>query len=382
MAISRFSFPTDIRFGPGARHALAEELRHAGVIRPLVVTDRGLVGLPFIGELIGSLDTAGLAPGLFGEVWGNPVVSQVSAGVDAYVQHEADGVVGIGGGAALDVAKAVALMATHPGELFDYEDDKPGAWPITDAVPFLVALPTTAGTGSEVGRSAVIADEATHVKRIIFSPHLLARIVFADPELTVGLPAAITAATGVDALTHNIEAYLAKDYHPICDGIALEGVRLCALHLPRAVTTPDDLEARGGMLMASMMGAIAFQKGLGVVHSAAHALGTAIDMHHGLANAVMIDHALAFNVESAPDRFAVMATAVGLDDRSPAAFLRWLADLKREIGVPAGLRDTDAADVAVAVLSRLAFEDTCHLNNPRPVTEPDFEAIFVEALAS
>jgi hypothetical protein len=273
-------------------------------------------------------------------------------------------------------------MATHPGDLFDYEDDKPDPWPITDAVAFFVALPTTAGTGSEVGRSAVIADDATHVKHIIFSPHLLARIVFADPELTVGLPADITAATGVDALTHNIEAYLAKDYHPICDGIALEGIRLCSQHLPRAVTTPTDLDARGGMLMASMMGAIAFQKGLGVVHSTAHALGTATDMHHGLANAVMIDHALAFNVESSPDRFAVMAEAVGLEDRSAASFLRWLADLKRDIGVPAGLRDTAAAGVPIDELSRLAFEDSCHLNNPRPVTEPDFEMIFVDAMAS
>jgi alcohol dehydrogenase class IV len=382
VAISRFSFPTDIRFGVGARHLVAEELRHAGVTRPLIVTDKGLAGLPFVGEFVAELTDAGLRPELFGGVWGNPVVSQVIAGVDAYVAHEADGVVGLGGGAALDVAKAVALMATHPGALFDYEDEKPGALPIVDAVPFFVALPTTAGTGSEVGRSAVIADDATHVKRIIFSPHLLAKVVFADPELTVGLPASITAATGVDALTHNVEAYLAKDYNPICDGIALEGIRLCAQHLPRAVAAPTDLDARGGMLMASMMGAIAFQKGLGLVHSTAHALGTAADLHHGLANALMIDHALAFNVETVPDRFAVMAESVGLDDRSPGAFLRWLTDLKREIGVPAGLRDAELATDQIDTLARLAFEDACHLNNPRPVTEADFHGIFVEAFAS
>jgi alcohol dehydrogenase class IV len=382
VAIAHFSFPTDIRFGAGARHLVGQELRHAGVVRPLVVTDSGLVGLPFVGELVDELAGAGLTPGLFGGVFGNPVVSQVSSGVDAYVAHEADGVVGLGGGAALDVAKAVALMATHPGELFDYEDEKPGALPIVDAVPFFVALPTTAGTGSEVGRSAVIADDATHVKRIIFSPHLLAKIVFADPEVTVGLPASITAATGVDALTHNVEAYLAKDYHPICDGIALEGIRLCAQHLPRAVAAPNDLEARGGMLMASMMGAIAFQKGLGVVHSTAHALGTAADLHHGLANAVMIDHALSFNVEAVPDRFAVMVETIGLEDRSPETFLRWLRDLKRDIGVPAGLREVDVASTQVDTLVRLAFEDTCHLNNPRQVTEADFHGIFVEAFAS
>jgi alcohol dehydrogenase class IV len=382
VVVSRFSFPTDIRFGVGARHLVGEELRHAGVIRPLIVTDKGLAGLPFVGDFVAGLTEAGLRPEVFGGVWGNPVASQVMTGVDAYVAHEADGVVGLGGGAALDVAKAIALMATHPGELFDYEDEKPGARPIVDAVPFFVALPTTAGTGSEVGRSAVIADDATHVKHIIFSPHLLAKVVFADPELTVGLPAPITAATGVDALTHNVEAYLAKDYNPICDGIALEGIRLCAQHLPRAVAAPTDLDARGGMLMASMMGAIAFQKGLGLVHSTAHALGTAADLHHGLANALMIDHALAFNVETVPDRFAVMAESGGLDERSPGAFLRWLADLKREIGIPAGLRDADVASDEIDALARLAFEDTCHLNNPRPVTEADFHGIFVEAFAS
>lgn len=382
MTISRFSFPTDIRFGVGARHLVADELRHAGVARPLIVTDKGIAELPLVTDLADGLRRAGLEPATFGGVWGNPVVSQVTAGVEAYGAHGADGVVGIGGGAALDVAKAVALMATHPGELFDYEDDEPGARPILDVVPFFVALPTTAGTGSEVGRSAVIADDVTHVKRIVFSPYLLARIVFADPELTVGLPAPITAATGVDALTHNIEAYLAKDYHPICDGIALEGIRLCAEHLPRAVAVPTDLDARGGMLMASMMGAIAFQKGLGLVHSTAHALGTAADLHHGLANALMIDHALAFNVETVPERFAVMAEAVGLDDRSPAALLRWLADLKREIGVPAGLSGTDVGADRIDQLARLAFEDACHLDNPRPVTQGDFHGIFVEAFAS
>jgi alcohol dehydrogenase class IV len=382
VAIARFSFPTDIRFGVGARRLVADELRHAGVTRPLVVTDKGVSGLGFVAELVEGLRDAGLEPSMFDGVWGNPVASQVSAGVDAFVAHDADGVVGLGGGAALDVAKAIALMATHPGHLFDYEDEMPGALPITDAVPYFVALPTTAGTGSEVGRSAVIADDESHVKKIVFSPHLLAKVVFADPELTVGLPAPVTAATGVDALTHNVEAYLAKDFHPICDGIALEGVRLCATHLARAVAVPTDLDARGGMLMASMMGAIAFQKGLGLVHSAAHALGTLADLHHGLANALMIDHALAFNVETVPDRFEVMAEVVDLDDRSPAGFLRWLADLKREIGVPAGLRETEVDPGQCERLARLAFEDACHVNNPRPVTERDFHALFTEAFAT
>jgi alcohol dehydrogenase class IV len=382
--LGRFSFPTDIRFGPGARHDLAEHLTEVGITRPLVVTDRGVAALPVFGELVDALAAGGTTPRVFDGVAGNPVVSQVDAGVAAFRDHGADGIVGVGGGAALDVAKAVALMASHPGELFDYEDERPGARPITDAVPWFVAVPTTAGTGSEVGRSAVIADDETHVKRIVFSPHLLARVVFADPELTVDLPAPITAATGIDALTHNVEAYLARAYHPICDGIALEGTRLVARHLARAVSRPDDLDARGGMLMASMMGAIAFQKGLGLVHSTAHALGTAADLHHGLANAVMIDHALPFNVETVPERFAVLATTVGCEAPSPEAFLRWLTELKADVGMPATLVeagvDLEAAG-GIDRLARLAFEDACHPNNPRPVTEDDFRHVFVRAAA-
>jgi alcohol dehydrogenase class IV len=374
----RFSFPTDIRFGPGVRAGLVEHLRTQDVRRPLVVTDQGVAGLAIFTDLVANLAAGGFDPEIYDGVRGNPVESQVNAGAAAYRGHDADSVIGIGGGAALDVAKAVALMASHPGALFDYEDGTPGADEISE-VPHLVALPTTAGTGSEVGRSAVISDEARHVKRIVFSPHLLPRVVFVDAELTVDLPASITAATGVDALTHNIEAYLARDYHPICDGIALEGLRIGAANLPTAVAQPQDLEARGAMLMCSMMGAIAFQKGLGLVHSTAHALGTVADMHHGLANAVMLDHALAFNVEAAPGRFAVMAQTVGLDNASPGDFLRWIADLKAEIEVPRSLVDTTVDPSQLDRLADLAFEDTCHLNNPTPVTRDDFERIFVGA---
>jgi alcohol dehydrogenase class IV len=380
VTISRFAFPTDIRFGAGSKDLLAGILLAAGVRRPLVVTDRGVGGLPFFGELLDSLSGSGLEPVAFDRVWGNPVKPQVVDGADTYRAGGADSVVGIGGGAALDVAKAIMVLATHPGDLFDYEDGKAGALEITGDVPYFVALPTTAGTGSEVGRSAVISDDQTHIKKIIFSPHLLARVVLADPELMLDLPAGVTAATGFDALTHNIESYLAKDYHPICDGIALEGLRIGAANLASAVAQPHDLAARSGMLMSSMMGAIAFQKGLGVVHSTAHALGTAYDLHHGLANAVMIDHALAWNVETVPERFATMARTVGLSDDSPAGFLSWLRDLKSEVGIPPGLRTVGLAEPTdLGRLSRLAEEDTCHLNNPRPVTRADFEVIFARA---
>jgi hypothetical protein len=275
----------------------------------------------------------------------------------------------------------VALMAHHPGELFEYEDGRPGARPVDQPLPYWVAVPTTAGTGSEVGRSAVISDDRTKVKKIVFSPRLLASVVFADPELTLGLPPAVTAATGMDALTHCIEAYLAKDYHPICDGIALEGLRLGARALPRCVEAPSDVEARGSMLMASMMGAIAFQKGLGVVHSCAHALSTVADLHHGFANALMIEHGLRFNLPAAPERFRILSQAVGLAGDGDA-FLGWLSELKQRIGIPRGPAEAGVRAVELARLSELAFADTCHLNNPRPCTVEDIRGLWAEAFGA
>ena len=375
-----FSFPTLIHFGPGVRKDVGAHLKEQGVLRPLLVTDKGLAALPLPQELMDGVRAAGVEPALFSDIAGNPVESSVTGGVAAYRAHEADGIIGLGGGAALDVAKAIALMATHPGGLFEYEDGRPGARPIDKEVPYWVALPTTAGTGSEVGRSAVISDDQ-HVKRIVFSPKLLARAVFADPELTLALPPKVTAATGMDALTHCIEAYLAKDYHPICDGIALEGLRLGAKALPRAVQNGQDLEARGDMLMTSMMGAIAFQKGLGVVHSLAHALSTVADLHHGFANGVMIDTALRFNLEGSAERFKAMAQVVGLEPASGESFLRWLAELKRTIGIPPNLRAAGVDRKNLDRLSALAFQDTCHQNNPRPCRQEDLRNIYAEAFA-
>lgn len=375
-----FSFPTLIYFGPGVRKDVGTHLAAQGVRRPLLVTDKGLAALPLPKELMDSVRGAGLDPALFADVSGNPTASQVAAGAAAYRAHRADGIIGLGGGAGLDVAKAIAVMATHEGNLFDYED-RPGAKPIDKDIPYWVALPTTAGTGSEVGRSAVISDDETHVKKIIFSPKLLARAVFADPEVTLALPAKVTAATGMDALTHCIEAFLAKDYHPICDGIALEGLHLAARALPLCVETPGDLQARSDMMMASMMGAIAFQKGLGIVHSLAHALSTVADLHHGFANGVMIDRALRFNLEGSADKFKRMAQTVGLEDESGEAFLAWLREIKARIGIPADLKAAGVDRGALDRLSSLAFQDTCHLNNPRPVQEADFRRIYTEAFA-
>jgi alcohol dehydrogenase class IV len=379
MATYRFSFPTPIHFGPGIRSQIGEHLKAQGLKRPLVVTDRGVAALPMYKEICELVSKSGLKVAGFTEIWGNPVKTQVQAGVDAFRKHDADSIVGLGGGAALDVAKAIALMATHPGDLFDYEDEKPGARPFDGEIPYWIAIPTTAGTGSEVGRSSVVSDDQTHIKKIIFSPKLLARAVFADPELTIGLPPKITAATGMDALTHCVEAYLAKGYHPICDGVALEGTRLAAKALARAVKTGTDVDARGSMLMCSMMGAIAFQKGLGVTHSCAHALGTVTDMHHGLANGIMINFALKMNVPAVPERFVALAQAVGAKSATGEGFLSWLADLKKEIGIPANLGEAGIGKDKLEALVKVAVEDGCHPNNPIACKREDFVRIFSEA---
>ena len=312
MTISRFAFPTAIHFGPGARRLAGPHLRERALRRPLIVTDRGLAALPLVAELQAELEAAGLAVAVYGGVRGNPTGPQVMDGAAAYRAHDADCVVGVGGGAALDVAKVVGLLATHPGDVMEYVWDHPQVRPI-DRRAAVLHRAADDRRHRQRGRPQQRHQRGRHhVKRVIFAPQLLAQAVFADPELTVGLPAAVTAATGIDALTHNVESYLSPAYHPLCDGIALEGVRIAARALPVAVREPADLAARGDMLMSSMMGAIAFQKDLGAVHSCAHALGAVCDLHHGLANALMIDTVLAWNAEAVPAKFDELAHAVGV----------------------------------------------------------------------
>ena len=377
MAITRFSFPTTIQFGPGARALTGPHLREHGLKRPLIVTDKGLAALPLIAELKAELESLGLSVALYGGVFGNPTGRQVMNGAAAYKAHDADCVVGVGGGAALDVAKVVGLLATHPGDVMEYVWDHPQARPITAALPHFVALPTTSGTGSEVGRSSVISEEATHIKRVIFSPLILAKAVFADPELTLGLPPAVTAATGMDALTHNIESYLSPAFHPLCDGIALEGVRIGARALLTAVREPGDVQARADMMMSSMMGAIAFQKDLGAVHSCAHALGTVCDLHHGLANALMIEPVMSFNLEAVPEKFAELAHVVGAT--SASAFVPWLGHLKQQIGIAPSLAAVGVKREQFGRLVEVATNDMCHQTNPRACVAADFERFFAQA---
>ena len=377
MAITQFAFPTSIHFGPGARTHVARHLREHGVKRPLIVTDRGLASLLILKDFSASLE--GLAASVYAGVYGNPVKQQVIDGVKAYKAHGADAVIGFGGGAALDVAKAVALMAVHEGDVLEYAWDHPNVRPIRNPLPYFVALPTTSGTGSEVGRSSVISDDATHVKKIIFNPVLLAKAVFADPELTLDLPAGVTAATGMDALTHNVESYLSPAYHPLCDGIALEGARIAAHALETAVKNPRNIQARSDMMMSSMMGAIAFQKDLGAVHSCAHALGTVTDMHHGLANGIMIDHVMRFNIDAAERKMAELARVCGAGE-SAESFVTWLAALKERIGIPAKLGGKGVTREHLAKLVEIAVNDTCHQTNPKPVSKEDFERIFAAAI--
>src|SRR5450432_3014071 len=377
MTIHRFAFPSTILFGVGARKLVAEHLKGQGVKRPLIVTDRGIAPLPMLQSFVA--DLPGLDVGVYSDIWGNPVASQATRGAVAYRAHRADAVIGLGGGAALDVAKAVALLATTDGDVLEFAWDHPQVRPIVSALPYFVALPTTSGTGSEVGRSSVISDDATHVKKIIFNPVLLAKAVFADPELTVDLPAGVTAATGMDALTHNVESYLSPAYHPLCDGIALEGARIAAHALETAVKEPKNLAARSDMMMASMMGAIAFQKDLGAVHSCAHALGTVVDMHHGLANGIMIDHVMRFNADAAGEKTAELARVCGAGDTA-ASFVDWLAALKARIGIPASLGSKGVTAQHVPQLVEIAVKDTCHQTNPKPVSAADFERIFQGAL--
>jgi alcohol dehydrogenase class IV len=312
-------------------------------------------------------------------VFGNPTASQVMAGAAAYKAHKADCIIGFGGGAALDVAKVVGVAATHPGDIIEYAWDHPKVRPIDQPLPYFVALPTTSGTGSEVGRAAVVSEDDTHLKRIVFNPKILAKKVFADPELTLALPPHVTAATGMDALTHNIESYLSPAYHPLCDGIALEGARIAARSLRTAVKEPSNLAARSDMMMSSMMGAIAFQKDLGAVHSAAHALGAVCDLHHGLANALMIDAVMAWNQETVPEKFEELAHACKVPGGGKA-FVPWLKQLKQDVGITGTLSSHGVKPEQIPRLVEIAVQDICHQTNPRPCTAADFERLFAAAM--
>ena len=377
--IYQYNFPTTIRFGAGSSNELPDYLVKNNLSKPLVVTDPTVAQLPFFKKMVESLMAKNISVEVFSDIHKNPVKSDVYKGTDVFDETKRDCIIGIGGGAAIDVARAILLRINHREDLFKYDDLIGGDVFVTNEVPHFITIPTTAGTGSEVGRSAIIADDVTHQKKILFSPKLLAKIIFADPLLTMELPSFITAATGMDALTHNMEAYLAEMPHPLCDGIALEGISLIHQSLETAVNKPD-LESRSKMLIASLMGAIAFQKGLGVVHSLAHPLSSLLDTHHGLANAVNIPYGMEFNIEGFENKFKRIASTLELKEQSGKAVVDYLFGLNSKINIPHKLSAIGVKPVHIETLADLAIADFAHPNNPKPVSREDFRQLYLKAL--
>ncbi len=377
--IYQYNFPTTIRFGAGSSRELPDYLKKNNLKRPLVVTDPTVAQLGFFRDIASDLSKSRISVEVFPDIHKNPVKSDVYKGTDVFDKTDRDSVIGIGGGAALDVARAIVLRINHREDLFKYDDLIGGDVYVTNDVPHFITIPTTAGTGSEVGRSAIIADDVTHQKKILFSPKLLAKIIFADPLLTLELPPFISAATGMDALTHNMEAYLAKMPHPLCEGIALEGISLIHQSLERAVNKPD-IESRSKMLIASLMGAVAFQKGLGVVHSLAHPLSSLLDTHHGLANAVNIPYGMEFNIAGFEEKFRRIARVLELKDENGKGVVKYLFDLNSRIKIPHKLREIGVKQEHVETLADLAIADFAHPNNPKPVTREDFKQLYTTAL--
>jgi alcohol dehydrogenase class IV len=377
--IYQYNFPTTIRFGAGAVNELPVYLKQNIFKKPLVVTDPNVAQLSFFKKIIENLNKQNISPEVFSNIHKNPVKSDIYKGTDVWDNTERDCIIGIGGGAALDVARAIVLRVNHRDDLFKYDDLIGGDVYVTNDVPHFITIPTTAGTGSEVGRSAIISDDVTHQKKILFSPRLIAKIVFADPMLTLDLPPAITAATGMDALTHNMEAFLAKMPHPVCEGIALEGIYLIKDALVKATNKPDT-ESRSKMLIASMMGAIAFQKGLGVVHSLAHPLSSLLDTHHGLANAVNIPYGMEFNITGFENKFRRIARALELKEETGEAVVKFLFDLNSQINIPHQLRDIGVKEEHIETLADLAIADFAHPNNPKTVTRENFNLLYLKAL--
>jgi len=370
-----WSFPTTIVFGAGALATLPDHVKRVGGKRALVVCDPGVKKAGLVDRAVAALK--GVESRVFDGVDPNPVEKNVFDGVAQYKDFGADCLVAIGGGAPLDTAKLIALKTTHDRPLVDYDDATGGDQFITANVPPIVAIPTTAGTGSEVGRSGVVTLEANHRKTVIFSPHLLAKVAILDPELTVSMPARVTAATGFDALTHCLEAYVSLGDHPMADAIALGGLELCAQNLARAVERGGDLDARGGMMKAAMMGAVSFQKGLGACHSLAHPLSSEKNMHHGLANALCLPAVVEYNQSVVAAKLDRVRAILDAGAKTCADAVR---ALRKRVGLPDGLAAEGITKADVPKLSAKAMEDACHRSNPRPCTLGDLAKLYEASL--
>jgi alcohol dehydrogenase class IV len=377
---ANWSYPTAIRFGPGRIKELAEACKSAGINRPLLVTDTGLAKLPITERAMNLLREAGLPVAMFADVQPNPVDANVEAGVAVFRDGKHDGVVAFGGGSGLDTGKVIAFMAGQTRPLWDFEDI--GDWwsrADADKIAPVVAVPTTAGTGSEVGRAGVITQEATHTKKVIFHPRMMPKVVICDPELTVGMPPYITAGTGMDALAHCLEAYCAPSYHPMAEGMAVEGMRLVFENLPKAVANGNDLEARAHMMSAAAMGAAAFQKGLGAIHALSHPAGALYHTHHGMTNGVFMPYVLVFNRPAIEAKIERLAGFLGIDGGFDG-FLKAVLDLRQQVGVPHDLGGLKVDGSKAETIAEMAVVDPTAGGNPIPVTKEAARKLFDAAL--
>jgi alcohol dehydrogenase class IV len=375
-----WNYPTSVRFGAGRIAELADALAAAGITKPLFVTDPNLARLPMTQDALGNLTAAGVPVRVFSDVKPNPIEANIVAGVAAFRSGAHDGVVAFGGGSALDAGKLIAFAAGQTRPIWDFEDIG-DQWRQADAARIapVIAVPTTAGTGSEVGRAAVVTDEQTRTKKVIFHPGMMPATAICDPQLTVGMPPFITAGTGMDALAHCLEAYCGPFYHPLADGIAVEGIRLVKQSLAQAVRQGDDLDARAHMMAAATMGATAFQKALGAVHALSHPVGALYDSHHGMTNAVFLPYVLVFNRKAIEDRIKRLAAYVGLKP-SFRAFLDWMLELRADIGVPHTLVGLNIGDDQLDLIVAMALKDPTAGGNPVPLDKRAVRTIFRRAL--
>ena len=377
---ANFNYPSSYRLGCGRIKELSSVCDELGIQKPLIVTDKGVAQLPWFAGVVAQLETGGRQVVVYNNVSENPVESDVDGGVQLYRETRSDGVILLGGGSPLDVGKCIALLANNPGTVFDYEDVGDNFKRADPAkIAKMIAVPTTSGTGSEVGRASVVTNTA-HEKKIIFHPKMQPPVVLADPELTFGLPARMTAFTGLDAFIHCFEAYCAPGYHPMADGIALEGMRLIAGALPRAVKQGNDAQARTDMMMASSMGATAFQKGLGIVHAVAHALGGRLNIHHGMANAILLPYCMTFNEPAIAERCSQVATHMALSDRGFAGLLDWVLRARSDFDVPHTLADVpEMSEALIPTLARVAHEDPSLSTNPLSASVEELENLILRA---
>lgn len=378
---ANWGLPNRMLVGPDRLRELPTLCIELGFKAPLLVTDRGLANLPMVSDTLAALQAAGLGSAVFAGADGNPTEAMVNAGVADFQSGGHDSVIAMGGGSGLDVGKAIAFMAGQTRPIWDFEDIG-DYWKRAnaDGIAPVVAIPTTAGTGSEVGRASVISNETAHRKVIVFHPKMLPVAVILDPRVTTALPAPITAATGLDAFIHCFEAYCAPGFHPICDGIALEGMRLVAEALPVAYREGGHLEARTKMLAAASMGAIAFQKGLGGVHAISHAVGALYNTHHGLTNAVVLPYMMVYNRDSIEHRLKPVSQAVGLTETSFKAVLQWVLEFRRDLGIPHALSELNVPDDQATEVGQLAAVDPSAAGNPRPIDADALTHVFRNAV--